>query len=156
MKYRKGEYLFECAIWMDGRLHIGVITVDNREERIDKAGRSHGFYYDTTALNFTRNNEKKIRVKEKELDDNFHRSAVEAVSDALYDFLDSRRKDTPEERLLNAVFGKGSNRVKITVDELPKVIRNLQDFNKLFEKAFKMDADYLGGEKEKQEAKDAK
>lgn len=155
MKYHKGECLFECAVWMDGRLHIGVITVDNCDEKIDKAGRSQGFFYDITALNFTRNNEQKIRVKEKELDANFHRSAVEAVSDALSNFLDSRRKDTPEERFLQAVFGKGPDSVKITVDELPKVIRNLQDFNKLFEQAFKMDAEYLGDEKEKKEAKDA-
>lgn len=156
MKYLIGECLFECAVWKDGRLHIGVITIDNRTEKIDKAGRSHGFSYDITALNFTRNNERKTRVKEKELDENFHRSAVEAVSNTLHNFLDTYRKDTPEERLLKAVFGKGPDRVQITVEELPKVIRNLQDFNKLFEQAFKMDAEYLGDGQKKKEADDAK
>lgn len=157
MKYLKGECLFECAVWRDGRFHIGVISIDNRTEKIDKAGRSRGFYYDITALNFRRNNEEKLKVAEKELDENFHRSAVEAVSNALSNFLDTRRKNTPEERLLGAVFGKGPNRVQITVEELPKVIRNLQDFLKLFERAFKMDAEYLGdGTKKEKEINDAK
>lgn len=140
MKYDEKETLYSCGRWMDGKFHIGIIEVVNGSIKVDTAGRNRGYWYNIRALNFVRDRKKDFKVRESDIDAEYRRTAVEAVGDRLGRLFDSYRKEgPPEARMMDALFGE-KKKVKVAIEELPKVIRELQEFQHLFAEAVSIDA----------------
>lgn len=138
MKYRKGETLYCCDCWRDGEFHIGIIEVVSGEDKVDAMGRNRGCRYEVHAKNFSRDNKREFSLKESVLDSEYFRSAVEAVGSSLAHLFDSYRRSNPS-ALMESLFG-AERKVKVTMEVLPKVIRELQEFQKMFAEAANLDA----------------
>lgn len=134
MNYNIGETLYDCSRWDDRRYHIGIVHVIDAKHITDSKKRNLGISYLLKAENFRYAGKTEFAKKEGQIEANFYRSAVEAVSAALKQFFRTLDKPAPEAMLLASMFGNKPN-VEITIEELPKVIRELKDFQKLFAEA---------------------
>ena len=149
MKYCAKEILYSCECWQDDEFHIGIIEIVSGEEKIDSKGRRHGAFYEVYAKNFSRNGKINFRLRESSIDSEYFRSAVEAVGNGLAHLFNTYRRNAPT-RLLESIFG-AERKVKVTMEMLPKVIRELQNFQTMFAEAVKLDANEKGGKQDADE-----
>ena len=144
MTFKQGETWYECSVWSDGKYHLGIVTIKEVKHITDSLGRNKGVSIVFAAKNFVRGGKNEFSLRERKAQTMYHRTASEAVSAALRSLFESLRKESPESRLLSAVYGENSS-IKIYAEELPKVIRDLQDFQRLFAVAFKLDSETING-----------
>ena len=96
--------------------------------------------YVLQAINYSRGGKREFKLAGFQISTGgYSASPTEAVNEALRSFFSEMDKGSPEEKLLTAIFGVDEHKpnVEITMQELTKVIKDLQKFYALFEAAFR-------------------
>lgn len=138
-KIEKGTRLYECCRHdCDGAYHIDIATVADVRQTFTPKGKPRKPVYLLHAENFARG---KDNVQDYETSDLewYSTLAVDAVLCAFRELFNmNRRTDSPEERLLEAIFNKKPN-IRFAASEIPSVITDLKNFHSLIGEAFKLD-----------------
>lgn len=135
----KGTRLFICCRhYDDGAYHIDIVTVAEVKQTFTPKGKPRKPVYLLHAENFAHGEHNDIDYETGDIDW-YSKFAVDAVRLAFRDLFNMHRQSrTPEERLLNAIFGDEPN-IRFAASEIPSVIADLKDFHRLFGEAFKLD-----------------
>ena len=143
--YKKGDRLFICDRYADGKYQIGLVTIADVIERLTPKGNPKPPKYVLHLETFSINGKRDItETGDITFQYKYFTSPVDAVKKALKEVFDGMRKEeTPEERLLKAIYGESPS-LKIALDELPQVIRDLRGFEVLIAEAYKLDAKLNG------------
>lgn len=135
----KGSRLYWCSRHGDDGLHhIDVVTVVDVRQTYTPKGKPRKPVYLLHAENFARG---KDNVQDYETSDLewYSTLAVDAVLCAFRELFNmNRRTDSPEERLLEAIFNEKPN-IRFAASEIPSVITDLKNFHRLIGEAFKLD-----------------
>lgn len=161
MQVKKGDLIFSCS--RDGETQEYVLWVAEIKDVVSSftpKGKLRDKKYICEALNFTRGGKKEYTLKEKDLNlEGYSTSPTEAVNNALRKFFSIKDMRNPEERLLTAIFGVSENSTaaaQVSMEELPKVIRELKKFYGLFERAFKIERELAEKEDRSTKKEDGK
>ena len=138
-KIEKGTRLYECCRHdCDGAYHIDIVTVADVRQTFTPKGKPRKPVYLLHAENFARG-EDNVRDYETSDIEWYSTLAVDAVRLAFRNLFNAnRRTDSPEERLLEAIFGEKPD-IRFAASEIPSVIADLKNFHRLFGEAFKLD-----------------
>ena len=138
----KGSRLYWCTRHDDDGLHhIDVVTVVDIKQTYTAKGKRRKPVYLLHAENFCRGKYAQNGVQDYETSDIewYSPNAVEAVMCEFRNLFNANgRMDSPEERLLAAVFGEKPD-IRFAASEIPSVIADLKNFHRLFGEAFKLD-----------------
>lgn len=142
-----GDRLFICERYDNGKYQIGSVTITDVIERLTPKGNPKPPKYVLHLETFSMNGKRDItEIGDVTFQYKYFTSPVDAVKEALKGVFNGMRKEeTPEERLLKAIFDESPS-LKIAMDELPQVIRDLRGFEVLIAEAYKLDAKLNGEE----------
>lgn len=138
MKFKGGDIVY--TVFRDvGDICLGKAEIVDAVQTYTPTGRPRKPFYKVRGISFKVGDSQDFEEASQTIEDRYFRSAVTAVSESLRRLFEEFADNSPEARLLNALFANCECKPKIPPEYLGPVISDLLKYQKLLAKAFDID-----------------